>query len=59
MTKNIIDQSSDKSLGAIMAVFDLASQEEYESRVQKVEVFYNIYALDTEHTLEDWHNFKV
>lgn len=42
-----------------MAVFDLASKEEHESRLQKVEVFYHIYALDKEHTLEDWHNFKV
>ena len=59
MTENIIDQNSDSSLATLMAVFDLASEEEHEPRVQKVEALYNIYALDTEHTLEDWHNFKV
>ena len=35
-----------------MAVFDLASKEEW-VKITKVEVFYHIYALDKEHTLED------
>lgn len=32
-----------------MAVFDLASEEEYQPRVQKVKALYDIYVLDTEH----------
>ena len=59
MTENVIDQNSDSSLAALMAVFDLVSEEDYEPRVQKVETLYDIYDLDMEHTLEDWHNFKV
>ena len=50
--------NSDSILAALMAVLDLASEEEYEPRVQKFEALSDIYVLDTEHTMEDWHNFK-
>lgn len=58
MIENVIDQNSDSSLAALMAVFDLASEEDYEPRVQKVETLYDIYDLDMEHTLETGTTLK-
>ena len=51
----------DSSLAALMARSnnDLASGDENEPKVQKIEALCDINALDTRHILEDWFNFKV
>ena len=39
-----------------MNAFDLLSDENFEPRVKKVGLFYDIYGLDSEHVLKNWND---
>ena len=55
MSDNIEDQNDVDSLAALMSLFNLASTEDLESRLEKISKLYNIYGIDTEKTMEKWY----
>ena len=59
MATNVIMQHEADSLMALMSAFNLESDEDYESQVAKVSALHDLYGTNTDHQLEDWHEFKV
>ena len=45
--------TKEESLSRLMNAFDLLSDQNFEPRVKKVELFYDIYGLDSEHVLKN------
>ena len=52
---NINDQNgNDESLAALMSMFDLSTSEDFESHNTKLSALYDIYGVDTIHSMERW-----
>ena len=59
MADNMTDQIKVESLSGLMRVFDLLSDENFESSMKKVELLYDIYGLDSELLPENWNDLAV
>ena len=53
LADNIRDQNSEESLAAMFSAFNLKSTEDLDSRLGKISSLYEIYGLDTNHTMKE------
>ena len=53
ISENILDQNDDSILAAMMSAFDLSSEEDYESWIEKISFLYDYYGIDYVHTLDE------
>lgn len=56
MVANIHDQNTEDSLLGLFSVFDLSSDEDFDSRIGKLSTLYNIYGVANEHSMKEKWN---
>ena len=59
MADNIRDQNDELSLSALMSAFDLLSEDDFDTRAEKVSALFDIFGTDSENSLEKWNGFEV
>ena len=60
IVENILDQNQPDSLLGLMSVFDLGSDEDYSSRVEKISQLFSIYGNNKEHNVDEkWNGYQV
>lgn len=60
MADNIKDQNKEDSLSFLMSAFNLMSDEDYDSRLKKIEMLYDIYGTNHNQKIkEEWGGFQI
>ena len=54
ISDNILDQTDDNCVAALMSAFDLSSEESVGSSLETFSAIYAICGVDSDHMMEDW-----